>query len=153
MGFRQWLGSLISGKTQEQYVASATDDSSEEELSGLNFRSAIEVHQAWRYRLQSVIDGSSTETLVVETVSKDDQCDLGKWLHGSGSKQFGQDSLFQQLIKNHAHFHTCAGHVLNLKQDGQVEQAQESIRSGDFVRASQSVIMNLAQMYSKAKSA
>jgi hypothetical protein len=46
----------------------------------LDYDHAILAHSRWKKRLQSLIDGSSLEKLDVETVRRDDQCDLGRWM-------------------------------------------------------------------------
>jgi len=154
MGFRQWAINLLGGTTEHQsnevLAPPPVADLLEEEAEGLNFRTAIESHQKWKARLQAVIDDNHSEHLSVAVVSRDDQCALGKWIHGVGGRRFGSDDLFQRLNKDHAHFHTCTGTVLALAQTGKKTEAQANLRSGDYARASQDVILALAQMYSRA---
>ncbi|MFO1349928.1 MAG: CZB domain-containing protein [Gammaproteobacteria bacterium] len=151
MGFRQWLIGLLGGSAENPSTSSLAmplaADPMEEESAGLNFRTAIEAHQKWKARLQAVIDENSSESLSVEVISRDDQCALGKWIHGVGGQRFGHGDLFQKLRKNHAFFHVCAGRVLQLAQAGKKSDAQAILMSGDYARVSQDVVMDLAHMY------
>ena len=154
MGFRQWVTNVLGGNTDNLrdhvLASSAAEDPLEEEAAGLNFRTAIGAHQQWKERLQSVIDGSHSEDLDVEVVSRDDRCVLGKWIHGEGGKLFGSDERFQELQKNHVHFHLCAGTVLKLAQTGRKTEAQALLKTGDYSKVSRDVMLDLAQMYNRA---
>lgn len=155
MAFKQWLINFLSSKEKSNpdqafiLPASVASSAEEEEFEGLNFRTAIESHQKWKTRLQGVIDSGAADTLSVEEVARDDRCALGKWLHGPGNQKFGHQSTFKTLQENHAHFHTCAGKVLESALNGNKSEAQTALKSGDFAQASQAVVMNLAQMYNK----
>lgn len=148
MGFRQWLMGLLRGGDGP---AAGDIDPLQEEAAGLNFRTAIEAHQKWKYRLRAVIDGTSEETLQPEMVARDDQCVLGKWIHGPGGQQFGHDHQFKGLKEWHAHFHVCAGHVLSLAQAGETEAALKDLNKGHYAKASMKVVQDLAQMYNRLK--
>ena len=154
MAFKQWLIEFLNGTPEDQKNRASTPppvaDPLEEEAAGLNFRTAIEAHQKWKARLQALINNDMSENLSVEEVSRDDRCTLGMWIHGAGKKRFGRDALFKTLEKNHAHFHACAGHVLKTALAGNKDDAQAALKAGDFARASQTIILNLAQMYNRA---
>ena len=147
----KWLRRLL-GRAQN---SPASIEETVKHVTGLNIQSAreigsvIEAHFAWKSRIQAVIEGSSSEILSVEVVSKDNQCILGKWIYGSGYQHYGDDTLFQGLRETHTHFHQCAGHVLALAQTGDKDQAQRSIQ-GAFSAASRVVIAKLTEMYQKA---
>ena len=64
------------------------------ELAGLNFMTAIEAHIKWKSRLESYIQGTSTEDLKVEVICRDDQCPLGKWIYSAGGERFGTIDTF-----------------------------------------------------------
>ncbi|MGB0468259.1 MAG: CZB domain-containing protein [Pontibacterium sp.] len=157
MGFSHWIKRVFSGGNASGQENDALDqaveasvDPNEEEAAGLNFRTAIEAHQKWKARLQAVLNEDSAEALSVETLSRDDLCVLGKWIHGEGEKQFGDEPLFVKLRQDHARFHTCAGVVLQKAQSGSEDDKQEAqtvLSRGDYASASQEVIMDLAELY------
>lgn len=154
MGFRLWLTNLLGGTTgnqnQQALIPPPVTDPAEEEAAGLNFRTAIEAHQKWKNRLQAVIDNNSSENLSVDLVARDDQCVLGKWIHGIGGQRFGDNDQFQKLRKDHADFHACAGMVLALAQTGKTADAQAYLKSSGYLYTSQEVVLDLAHMYNQA---
>lgn len=153
MAFKQWLNGVLVGQAKndpnQAFIFSTPPAASaeEEEVAGLNFRKAIEVHQKWKTHLQTVINSDKADSLSVEEVSQDDRCVLGKWIHGVGGQKFGQESLFKTLQADHAHFHVCAGMALQSALRGNKSEAQTALKTGDFAHASQAVVMDLAKMY------
>lgn len=166
MSFGNWLKRVFTAKqddvttvleekisTEAAGAVSAEADPVHEEAAGLNFRSAIEAHQGWKVKLQRALDDGTAHELSVANLCRDDLCVLGKWIHGSGGEQFGNVELFQKLQKDHAHFHHCAGSVLEMVQSGDGEKkeaAQQELNSGEYLKASQEVILDLAELYQTA---
>jgi hypothetical protein len=138
-----WWSSIF-GKDEE---FTETKDDEKEEVAGLNFKSAMEAHLKWKLRLKSIIDGNSSESLEVKTVARDDQCDLGKWIHSQGSDQFGNNPEFKSVVEAHAQFHRCAGHTLQLALDGKFNEADAELTNGDFSRASLTVSRCLVRLW------
>ncbi|MBI3130774.1 MAG: CZB domain-containing protein [Acidobacteria bacterium] len=101
----------------------------------MNFEEAISAHQKWKTRLRGQIDGTGKETLDPRMVSKDDQCDLGKWIHGEGQTQMGAKPEFQEVKATHAHFHRTAGEVVAKAKAGDKAGASASL-DGPFFEAS-----------------
>ena len=59
------------------------------------------------------------------SVSKDNCCELGKWLHGEAKPQFGHLESHTDCVSKHAAFHVEAGKVasaINLKKYAEAEQ-------------------------------
>jgi len=114
----------------------------------MNFEEAVSAHLRWKTRLRIVIDGKSTEILDPNVVCKDDQCELGKWIHGEGHRTIGLKPEFADVKTTHAYFHRTAGQVLNKALAG--DKAGASILlDGEFYQASSKVI----QAISKCKTA
>jgi Chemoreceptor zinc-binding domain len=135
--------------TSGQTAATASADPMDEEAEGLNFRTAIEAHQKWKVRLRAVIENNAEEALSVDILSRDDQCPLGKWIHGTGGAKYAEDADFKSLRRGHAYFHVCAGHVLSLAQTGHKEAASAELVGGNFARSSQEVVQDLLQLFSR----
>lgn len=100
-------------------------DPGEQNLSGLNLRQVLDAHTAWKFRLQQVLDGNSTEEMEVEIVSQDNRCILGKWLYSEGKKLYAHLPEYESIRTAHAEFHLCAGQVLMAHQDGDVAKASQ----------------------------
>ncbi|MFN8671999.1 MAG: CZB domain-containing protein [Candidatus Sericytochromatia bacterium] len=121
----------------------------EEEVSGLNFKTAIDAHSQWKVRLSTYIRGSSTEELKVENIEVDNKCVLGKWIHGEGGEKYGND--IEELKKVHAHFHKEAGFVLKTYLTGNKDGALKQLEAGDYAKYSVEVKRILMQLYLRLK--
>jgi methyl-accepting chemotaxis protein len=145
-GHQGWLARLLESRDEVHSSAEIL------EASGLNFGTAIEVHQEWKVRLQAVIESRSQETLDPNVVCRDDQCELGRWIHGEGGRQFDDEPQFADLRRKHAYFHACAGRVVLLAQSGHKDRAIAEISpGGDFAQASWEVIGDLASMFTRLR--
>jgi hypothetical protein len=99
-------------------------DAAELKRTAKNLEEAIQKHAEWKVKLRSAI--SNEEQLDAETISKDNCCELGKWLHGDGKSKHGQMTEFQSLIEKHKVFHTEAGKIsqlINAKKYAEAERA------------------------------
>ena len=141
-----WLSSLF-GKGDSNAKEFADIENASEEIGGLNFKTALEAHIKWKLRLKGVIDGTGTEVLDPRTVSKDDQCVLGKWLYSEGQQKFGNLPAFKDVVTSHAHFHQCAGHTLELALEGKNAEAGKELTGGSFARASMDVSRHLMRLW------
>jgi hypothetical protein len=147
MGMMDWFKSIVSGDGKAAAAAPAPADDKGAEVGGLNFKSAIDAHLKWKVRLESYINGTSSEDLKVEIVSRDDQCPLGKWIYDKGGESYGFSETFFDMKAHHAHFHRCAGGVLAAAQAGDKAAATKLLSSGDYLKASERVKMLLARMF------
>jgi Chemoreceptor zinc-binding domain len=104
---------------------------------------AIVAHGQWKMRLKRAIDTGSSE-FVPATVSRDDQCELGKWLHTGATAQEKSSPYYGQTVQAHKQFHTVAGGVLANALAGKKDEAVASMApGGDFARASVAVTQAL----------
>jgi hypothetical protein len=149
MGIMDWFRQVAggSGATASPSVPSSPVEDRGAEVGGLNFKSAIDAHMKWKMRLESYINGSSSEDLKVDVVCRDDQCPLGKWIYSRGGGEFGYSDTFFDMKAHHANFHRCAGDVLATAQAGNKEKALHLLHHGDYVRASERVKKLLAKLF------
>lgn len=140
-----WLSSLFGGSSEAKEFTDI--EAANEEVGGLNFKTALEAHIKWKLRLKGVIDGTGTEVLDPRVVSKDDQCVLGKWLYSDGQKKFGNLPAFKDVVNAHAHFHKCAGHTLELALEGKNTEAEKELVGGEFAKASLNVSRHLMRLW------
>ena len=115
-------------------------------VEGFNFDQAIEAHRQWKVRLRSAI--AKKGKLDADTICRDDQCPLGKWLHGAGSQRWSQKPLFTQLLGKHADFHQSAGSVARKINAGQYADAENLIGAGSHFS---SVSLEVTTLLSTAK--
>lgn len=108
----------------------------------INIMDAINAHVRWKVRLEKYLEGSSDEKLDPNIVRLDNQCVLGKWIHGPAEKFFEGDDSLQALREDHAEFHTLAGRIVELVHANDKAGA-EKILHGEYSEASRVVIRDL----------
>ena len=106
----------------------ADDDEGTTSTADFDFDSAIEAHRSWKVKLRSAI--AKQEKLDADTICRDDQCPLGRWIHGPGGVQWSSRPLFTKLQDKHADFHTSAGAVARKINAGQYGDAEKLIGAG-----------------------
>lgn len=110
----------------------------------MDFTKAVDAHVAWKLKLQTAI--RNNETLDATTIYKDDQCEIGKWIHGEGATHAGSDA-YELLKKEHAHFHTCAGDVVAKINAGDADSALHMLDAGSaFTGASTETVSAIIKM-------
>jgi Chemoreceptor zinc-binding domain len=122
----------------------------EGELAGLSLQQALEAHQAWRAKLQKVLDGESNEKFDAEYVSADNQCTLGKWIYSEGKSLYSKLPEYEFVRKAHAEFHVCAGEVLTQHQAGNLAEAETLLKT-KFRTASNKNQMLLTNLFRVVK--
>lgn len=101
---------------------------------------ALASHSEWKRRLQKAVETS--ELLDVETIKRDDCCDLGKWVYSSGRTHYGHFPEFQTLLEKHKEFHAITGIVAGIVNDNHAETAKSMLGgSSQFSYASMEVIV------------
>jgi methyl-accepting chemotaxis protein len=120
-------------------------------MGSMDFELAISSHQLWKTRLLLIIKGEAKEKLDPNHVCRDDQCDLGKWLHGEGACTAGSKPEFEGLKTLHADFHASAGRVLwRILAGDQLGAIQ--LLNGEFDEASRNVIRAIVSCRGACKS-
>ena len=108
----------------------------------INIMDAINAHIKWKIRLEKYLDGTSEEKLDPNVVCRDDQCVLGKWIHGPALNHFHDDEGFATLRADHARFHIVAGQEVN-KVIANDKVAADTLLKGEYMEASRRVVRAL----------
>lgn len=119
--------------------------------SEINIMDAISAHVKWKVRLQDYLNGTSTETLDPMVICRDDQCTLGKWIHGPALQHFHDQDAFHALRADHAQFHFIAGNVVKKMQDNDPAGA-DALMEGDYARTSRRVVQALNELNNQVMS-
>jgi methyl-accepting chemotaxis protein len=88
----------------------------------MDLNQAIDRHAQWKVKFRVAISGR--ETMDAETITKDNCCELGKWLHGDAKSKYGHLPSHSECIARHAAFHIEAGKVakaINAKKFAEAE--------------------------------
>ena len=111
----------------------------EPQVTDFDFDTAIEAHRHWKVKLRSAIE--KREQLDAATICRDDQCPLGRWLHGPGGARWSSKPGFSTLLQAHAGFHQAAGQVAQTINRGAYDQANHLLGSGSkFAQASNETV-------------
>lgn len=104
----------------------------------MDLESAIAKHAEWKVKLRSAI--AKKEQLDALSISKDDRCDLGKWLHGEGKAKFSKLASYAECLAKHASFHVEAGKVAAAINQQRYEEAKALMDAGtSYAKASGAV--------------
>jgi len=99
---------------------------------------ALHKHAEWKVKFRTAI--SQNEKLDVVTISKDNCCDFGKWLHGNTQLHLDHLESFSECISKHAAFHVEAGKVAQAINDKRLQEANTMLNTdSDFIAASGAV--------------
>lgn len=115
----------------------------------MDLNQAIEKHTEWKTKFRTAI--SKKETMDAETISKDNCCDLGKWLHGESKQKMGNLASHAECVSKHAQFHTEAGKIakaINAKQYAEAEAMLNPNTS--YWNASTAVVMAILHLMKEA---
>jgi hypothetical protein len=118
----------------------------------MNFDEAIRAHTDWRIKLLGSTRNPSSADLDAVAISKDNVCELGKWIYGEG-KTYVARPEFKEPITAHAEFHKAAGNVVTLVKANQRQQAEQMLndRHSPYGQASSKVMTLLMKMRTVAK--
>jgi len=109
----------------------------------ITLEKAVHAHRQWKATLQAA--AANQETLDVETIQRDDCCDLGKWLAADGRRLYGSRPEFTNLVNKHSAFHSIAGVVAKFINEGAKDAARSHLRGGSqFAFASTEVSVAIA---------
>ena len=115
----------------------------------MNFDDAIKAHMDWKLRLRACIDKTSKEKLDASIIAQDNQCVLGKWIHGEGAK-FASDPAYEPLKKTHAAFHQCAASIVKHCEAGTATDALVD-NGSEFVKLSTEVVGKIVAIRKRAQ--
>ncbi|WP_127469907.1 methyl-accepting chemotaxis protein [Thiomicrorhabdus aquaedulcis] len=90
-----------------------------------DFASARRAHRQWRVKVRAYINDVN---IVFDraTASDGSKCALGKWIYGHG-KDYVSLNTYQALEKGHAELHAFIGRIMDIKDIGDIEQANNEM--------------------------
>jgi len=122
---------------------------------GIDLDKALEKHSEWKVKLRTAI--SKREQMDAATISRDDCCDFGKWLHQDVKSHLAHEPSYADCVSKHAAFHIEAGRVANTINAKKFSEAEAMLGNGSaFVSASTAVgvaIMRLKKDFNAPASA
>jgi hypothetical protein len=115
----------------------------------MDLNKAIEKHAEWKLKFRMAI--SKQEAMDVVTISKDDCCELGKWLHGDSKAKLGKFASHSDCMGKHAIFHVEAGKVAKTINAKKYAEAEAMLGVGTpYTVASSAVAVTIMRLKKEA---
>jgi Chemoreceptor zinc-binding domain len=106
---------------------------------------AAQKHAEWKTKFRAAI--SKHERMDAAAIQQDNQCELGKWLHGEAKKKHATLAAYQECVTKHAAFHKEAGKVATAINAEKYTEAEAMLGgTTSYGSASTAVIMALATL-------
>lgn len=112
-------------------------------IASMDFDAAIHSHLQWKQTLRSYLAGHGAR-LDPALVARDDQCQLGCWLHAEGGR-LGTDPIYASLRRHHTDFHVSAAEVVRRFDEGN-RQAANDLLLRDFSALSDRTVEELRRL-------
>lgn len=110
-------------------------------LKPFDFDAAVKAHIDWKMKLSKYLENPD-DSLEHSKVCVDNACALGKWIYGDG-QMYREDNkdIFDQVKQSHAEFHKCAGDIVRLANQNQIEKAKRLLGpSGNYIKISENTV-------------
>lgn len=115
----------------------------------MDFDSAVSAHVEWKQKLRSAM--ASKSQLDAASISKDNCCPLGKWLHGEARSKFAAIPAYRECVEAHAGFHREAGRIAGLINQNRHADAEASLASGTvYANASTGAVVAINRLKREA---
>ena len=111
----------------------------------MDLNQAIDAHVSWKTKLATYLLHPNG-TINGSKLALDDQCELGKWIHGDGGR-LSNEPNFVHLAAAHARFHKEAAEIVRKADAGQQVMAEAALGAkSEYARASNEVVMLLMKL-------
>jgi methyl-accepting chemotaxis protein len=111
----------------------------------MDLNHAVDAHAQWKTKFRVAISGK--QDMDAATISKDNCCELGKWLHGGGKSKCGTLPAHADCVKKHAAFHLEGGKIAAAINGKNCTLAENMLGSGTpYASASTAVGVAIGQL-------
>jgi len=101
-------------------------------MAVLHFQQAVEQHHQWLENVKAFLNGEACQ-LDLNKIVQDDQCVIGQWLHGEGSR-FQHIDEFQTVKALHKKIHILAGQARDAYIDKEYDRVEGLMNQLDKVK-------------------
>ena len=106
---------------------------------------AIQKHAQWKFKFLDALH--TREHMDAAAISKDNNCEFGKWLHGDAKAQFGKEGSYAKCVTEHAAFHVEAGKIAVLVNAQNAVEAERLMATGSaYDQASKRVAVSIIEL-------
>jgi methyl-accepting chemotaxis protein len=111
----------------------------------MDLDSAIQKHAAWKFKFRNAL--YSNEPMDAAAISKDNNCEMGKWLHGEAKALYGKNGSYAKCVADHAAFHVEAGRVAVAVNAKKADEAERMMAAGSqFAEISKRVAVSIIEL-------
>jgi methyl-accepting chemotaxis protein len=111
---------------------------------------ALQAHAEWKLKLRTAIQ--KKDQLDAMSISSDNACPLGKWLHSEAKAAYSGLASYGACVDKHAAFHREAGKVATAINGAKYAEAEAMLASGTpYGNASNAVGMAVLGLRKEAK--
>lgn len=111
---------------------------------------AVETHAQWKTKLRSAI--SKHEQLDISSLSRDDCCELGQWLHGEGKQKYGKLAAHGDCVHKHVLFHHEVTKIAKTVNAKNYSLAENMLGAGsDYAKASSALGVSFLRLRKEAQ--
>ena len=111
----------------------------------MDLNEAIQKHAQWKFRFRQAM--LAHEPMDAAAISKDNNCELGKWLHGEARALHGECKAHARCLQLHATFHVEAGKIAAVVNAGRKDDAERMMAAGSpFSEATKAVAVTLIEL-------
>jgi methyl-accepting chemotaxis protein len=115
----------------------------------MDLSQAVVKHSEWKIKFVKAM--ASKEKLDALTISRDNCCELGKWLHGEAKGKYAALPGYRACVAGHATFHVEAAKVAMSINAGRFEEASGMMNAGKpYAKASSAVGSAIMQLKTEA---
>lgn len=116
----------------------------------MDLDTAIQKHAEWKFKFRSAL--VEKQTLDAAAISKDNNCEFGKWLYGEAKTLYGKSATHADCLADHAAFHAEAGKVAAAINAGKMEEAERMLAGGStYSEASKRVSVRIIEMKNETR--
>ncbi|MGD0802076.1 MAG: CZB domain-containing protein [Terracidiphilus sp.] len=94
----------------------------------MDLDNAIQKHAEWKFKFRNALHND--ELMDAAAISKDNNCEFGKWLHGDAKMQYGKDGCHAKCVADHAAFHLQAGKIATAINAKTPQEAERMMAAG-----------------------
>ena len=112
----------------------------------MNLDTAIQAHTDWKTKFRFAITKHEFP-LDVLTISKDNCCELGRWLNGEAKTKYDHLACYRECVIKHSEFHTEAAKIASVINAREYNEALIMMNSEtSFWLASNSLILAIIRL-------
>ena len=111
----------------------------------MDLNTAIQKHAEWKFKFRNAI--FSGDPLDAAAIAKDNNCEMGKWLHGDAKALYGTTAAYSSCVESHAAFHVEASKVAAVINSKLKDKAEKMLSNGSpFSEASKRVGVAIVEL-------